>query len=403
MMQSQFGFAFLVREHITSIGRCLRRNGTWQRFPVVCASLMLLILTGCLPGDSIDRAVQVIDSGIADILARSDSWQSVLQRIANDLPQDISQTIRSDAQNLATRSIAQAGIEFRCNVDFLAQRAVEALRNLKARLLGQAPAVLPPAFCQVAPAAINLNDAPGRWSSVTFHGYNLDHSDRNGNPLRVLLLNSDGSSSPLAENRIGRTTHYQVTVNLGNMGSTLRRVSKLVMSWNNSTTSLPQVVVIPWTPARRPETVNMGRTSFMPPHTNGDRDFDTGDNDPTTVILRAEFRQEASSLDNRVFMRARESKGDHTMVEGWSRWSRAYSAPSGWRIVSFRPNAGSSHRANVTVHGQQTYSRPAGEVVNRFHVWVDRNGDEAGTWTRMEVEWRPIEVIIEQTIPDWLR
>ena len=59
-------------------------------------------------------------------------------------------------QSLANRSIASAGVEFRCNIDFFFERrAIEALKRLKAQLLKQNPPPLPPAFCQVDPPAID--------------------------------------------------------------------------------------------------------------------------------------------------------------------------------------------------------------------------------------------------------
>lgn len=372
-------------------------------FILSCCTFML---SSCDLPDSITQATRVIDQGITDILARSDSWQSVLQQVSEKLPADISQIIRTEAQNLATRSIAQVGVEFRCNTDFLGRRAIEALRHLKEVLLGTGipPSALPPAFCQVAPSSINLNDPPTSWSVVTFFGYDLDHLDSNNNLVGITLLNATGSIA-LNEDRIGRTTHYQLTINLGNMGNVhySNGITKIVATWKNSDSSLPQVVVVPWTPAQKVETFNMGATPMMPPRVGGDMDFDTGDGEPTEVDVIGQVRVSGNTLQSRVYMWAQEVESDYTTVEGMSEWQVAYSAPPGWQIISYRPNANSEHKSNVTVHGELVYPQPGGEVVNRFHVWIDRDDDEAGVWTRMEVEWRPIEVTIQQSVPNWLK
>lgn len=373
----------------------------------VACVLIAGLLAGCGVASAIDRATKVIDDGIASILARSDVWQRTLERIAQDLPGDVAEIVRTEAQNLATRTIAQAGTELMCVTDFYARRAIEALNSLKNLLLGRGdgPSKLPPAFCQVVPASVNLNDAPSSWATVTLHGYDLDHLDSLGNRFTVFMQNASGGNTPLAEAWIGRTTHYQVTLNLGSLGRTLHNsaIRKLVASWNNSTGSLPEVVIVPWAAARRTETATLGSTYYMPPRTGGDRDFDTDDDDPTSVELRGTLRQTGNNIDSQVYMYAREDKPDHTMVEGTSPWARAYTAPEGWTIVSFRPSAPSRHTGGVTEHGEQQYPRPAGEAIDHFSAYVDRDGDEAGTWTHVIAYWRIIEVTIEQTAPEWLR
>ena len=259
------------------------------------------LLAGCGVASAIDRATKVIDDGIASILARSDVWQRTLERIAQDLPGDISEIVRTEAQNLATRTIAQAGTELMCVTDFYARRAVEALNSLKNLLLGRGdgPSKLPPAFCQVVPASVNLNDAPSSWATVTLHGYDMDHADSLGNRFTVFMQNASGGNTPLSESWIGRTTHYQVTLNLGSLGRILHNdaIRKLVVSWNNSTGSLPEVVIVPWAPARRTETAVLGSTYYMPPRTGGDRDFDTDDDDPTSIELRASLSQNGNNID----------------------------------------------------------------------------------------------------------
>ncbi len=390
-------------------------NSAHRIRPIVLAAVVLsILLTGCdLTGglgkhmeSSVDKALEVIDNGIRDIERDSSSWQSVLQRVANQLPEDISETVRVDAQSLATRSIATAGTEFRCNVDFLASRAIESLRRLKAELLNQNPPPLPPAFCQVDPASIDLKVSPNRWSAVILYGYDLDHKDSADRPLQVLLLNSQGSTVPLPENRIGRTTHYQIVLNLGDMARQLyhNQVTKIVVSWNGKTEGYPQIVIIPWEAKRQTITVPVGSTGPYPPrHTGGDRDFDTGEDDPTDLVLRGEIWVTEQRIDNRTYMYAREVKSDYTTVEGWSSWGNAYTAPNGWRIIEVRPTVGSEHTAKVTVQGRLTYHRPAGEVVDYFEVWLDSDGNEAGTWTRVTTHWRPLNITIEEITPEWLR
>ncbi|MCA8958304.1 MAG: hypothetical protein KDC87_19660 [Planctomycetes bacterium] len=357
--------------------------------------------------DTVEKAVQLIDNGIKDVLADSSNWRTTLQRVADQLPKDVSEVIRTDAQNLATRSIAQAGTEFRCNVDFLAQRAAAALRRLKARLLKQNPPPLPPGFCHVVPSSIDLKVRPASWSNVTIHGYDLDHLDRRGKRIAFAMLDARGGRHAIPEERIGRTTHYQVTLNLGAMARELhtRGIRKIVTQFDGATGTLPEIVVTPWEPTTKPDSVTLAATDYMPPRVGkGDRDFKTKNDKHMSVDTRAEIRLVGGRvIESRVFLRCREERKDWTEVSGWSPWAKAYEAPGGWSIVEVRPRANSRHTANITSKGRHQYDRPAGEVVARFEVWGDHDGDEAGTWTHVRVSWRPMQVLLKATAPDWLR
>lgn len=379
-----------------------------RRLLAAILAALCLGLGGCGLGqvaDAVKQATDVIDNGIRDIGANSSAWQVILQRVAADLPKEVSETIRLDAQSLANRSIATAGIEFRCDADFLGARAIASLQALKTKLLGGTPLVTPPSFCQVDPASVDLNAAPARWSTLQLSGYDLDHPDAAGARFAVSMLTTDGRRLPLPESLVGRTTHYQVTVNIGGLGQTLhqQKVAKIVVSWDGKTAGLPEAVVIAWRPAR--QTLGqrvLGATSYMPPRTGGDRDFDTGSSEPTDLVVGGEMLVDGSSVKTRVSMYAREREPDHTKVEGTSPWSNAYTAPAGWRIVSANPTSPSTDRRAVTSHGVIKLDRPAGEVVEYFEVWVDRDGDEAGTYSRVTAHWRRVDIVIEQTTPSWL-
>lgn len=348
----------------------------------------------------------MIDKAVSDVLARADVWQATLEKLAQDLPQELAATIRNEAQNLATRTVAQAGTELMCSSDFYARRAVEALNSLKALLTnqGQGPSALPPAFCQTAPDHLNLNDDPTHWPTVTLHGYDLDHLDSQGKRFGVSLQNESGQNTPFPESRIGRTTHYQVTLNLGNMGPTLynNHIAKLIVTFNNAPGTLPEIIVVPWTAVQRTEHPVVGATRYTPPRTGGDGDFDTGSSDATKLIVTASMRLNGMNLESRTYMYARENGGDHTKVEGYSPWTVAYTPPSGWRVVSYRPNGSPRYERDVTTQGSIGIPCSGGEVVDHFTAWVDHGGDEAGTWTELYTYWRILEVTIEQIEPEWL-
>ena len=183
------------------------------------------------------------------------------------------------------------------------------------------------------------------------------------------------------------------------------RLSRLLSPGAIQPLDFPQVVVIPWTPRREPNLiVNPGRSpKYTPPRIRGDFDLDTDKGNPAAVHLVGEISVAEQQVLGRVYMYVRESDPDHTSVEGWSEWQTLYDAPAGWKITSVRPTAASVVDAQLTSHETPDYGSPAGEVVQNFHVWGDRDGNEAGTYTGVEVTWQNLNITLEEIAPVWLR
>lgn len=383
---------------------------------LVCASGLLLVGSGGCDlargvKGPLQEAVSVIDGGIRTIDENSAQWQTALREVSQGLPDELNASIRNEAATLAQRSIAAAGEEMRCNVDFLAQRARAALVELRQAILrGREPVPLPPMFCTVAPGQVEVGLEPARWPTVTFSGYDLDHVDAGGRMLQVVLVDEAGATTPVDESLINRNTHYRVTANLANPALRCRlldpRIRKLAVTFDGRRMGPKygqgEVAIVPWTPAERTVTANLGTTSHMPRHVRGDADFSTDDDEPMRVSMRAELEVGETSVRSRVYLRAVEPRPDHTTAEGWSGYGNAFQAPPGYRIVSVTPGGTSRHSASISEHGVHTFARPGGEPVSAFRVWGDRGGDEAGSWTRMEVDWRNVEVRLRETRPPHL-
>lgn len=383
-----------------------------QIFHVVSITLLILSLVGCGIESSTEKAVEAFNRAIRDIQNDSSQWRSVLQRLADELPEDISTVIRNDVQNLASRSIAEAGDQFSCRVDFLANRAIQSLERVKTKLLGGDPTPQTPMFCKLVPVSVDLNVDPATWRSITIHGYDMNQVDENGQLFGVVMLDSYGNVvGTIPESKIFRGTHYEVSFTVDvNMAKEFvsRQVAKLAMSWSGKNQvfleSQGQVGIVRWESKRityRDQPT--GSCPNQPPPTRGDKDFDTGDEDPTDVRLAGEMRisDNRQIILGRVYLWAQERHPDYTTVEGWSEWCPVYQADPFYQIINYVPNLRSVQDAVVTTHGDQHYARPHGEVVQEFVAWIDRDGDEAGDWTHVVAYWRPINVTVERLLPEW--
>lgn len=376
-----------------------------------CAALALAAaaLAACPDVDrgltAVEELEADIDRAISTISNDNTRWRSTLQQLAADVPAEVQSTVRVELQQLADRSVATAGTEIRCNVDFLAHRTIQGLGRIKALLHGGEPSPLPPEVCQASPAILDMNLDRSRRVDVSISGYDMDHTDAEGNRLRFVYVSDaqGGRTLPFPEARTGRTHHYLITLDAS--GTDFDRfvysnqVNKIRAEWGGGVEP-PEILVTRWEPqVRRDTAVPLGSFDFMPPHTRGDRDFDTDDDDPTAVRLAAETKLEGRRVLVRVYMRAHERRPDHTTVRGWSPWKVAYEAPAGWRIRSVGRLGRASTSFTATTHSKSTLRLPQGEIADRFEAWVDRRGDDAGVFTRTTVYLRPVEVVLEQERP----
>jgi hypothetical protein len=307
-------------------------------------------------------------------------------------------------------------------------------------LLKQPVDPVEPGFAQVVPETLDLSFEAKRRGHIVIYGYDMDSKDHNGHVPKFFLVAADGRRLPLEEKRVGRTTHYQITLDVS--GSDFEKklrandIRKIVCSWNGRNevlspkeysekqSDLSKILVTGRDPQRRVVRVPIGAISYTPRHTGGDADFCTKDGKPMHVRVIGQTRVNGNRIEARVFMWAEEHVPDHTTVEGWSRdvilryeernlgffkarvpvygegpWQTAYTAPKGWVIKSATPSGQTEHRDAIIGHGERDYNKAAGEVVSRFKVWGDRDGDEAGTWTRVEVHFNAVTVELEEVIP----
>jgi len=376
--------------------------------------LFILVLTnGCniIKGfqTSVDDATQIVDNGIADINQNGAMWADILQRVSRELPEDVAEVIRDEAQSLATRSIAHTGTEIKCSVDFLGRRAKQGLQRIKKMILFTSkPKPLPPALCLVAPPAIDLNTGPSSWDTVTIHGYDLDHRDSAGNLIGYSLEDENQfEAKHIPEPFIGRTTHYQITLNLRELADTLHnsKISKIVPRWEDKIdgTTSGEIVVKAWKPATDTKIVDLGKTTFVPPHVGGDRDFDTGGNDPMNGAVSGGIKVvDESFINGHIFMQAIEQKGDHTHAKG-NTTIRLWDSPRNWKIIRVAPQGQAGTQFSITRWGLHTYNQSPGLTVTRFNVYGDHDGDDAGGYTKVEVDWSTVSIDLEETQPSWIK
>ena len=363
---------------------------------IICIPVMI---SGCSIGDKIDKVTDTVSDVTGNTVAtlndaidaldqNSSSWQAVLQQTTQKLTADAQSTVRNEVSDLLNRSVAATGTELRCNLDFIGTRVRQALVRIRARLLHQSVPAAEPALCHVVPAAVDMALDSSRRNKLEFFGYDFDTT-----PIKVSLHSKSGTID--VSSKLDRLTHYHMTLNLGANGVPLSSSSdRLTLEWENRPIS-SVAVIQPATPVCQEKTEPYVRNtylSFTPPHTRGDREY--SGNGPE-VWATARWVKEDTRVNLHLWMKAKETRSDWTTAEG-ERIEPYYTAPSGWRIDSIEGNLESSAHYVDTDHNDDRQGGGPSGPVKEFKFRGDRDGNDAGIHTGVDVTFNPLVVKLVQ-------
>lgn len=363
---------------------------------IIVSSILVFFIVGCglkrtiqdTAQDLTNNTAAMLDDAIDEISHQSESWQATLQELSDKLTDEAQSTIRTEVQNLASRTIAAAGSEMRCNVDFLGARVIQALQRIKAELLKKPIPDRTPAICQVIPTAIDMNLTPNRRNKIDISGYDFDDQ-----PLKLFLITNDNQKVEVT-NAINRLSHYHMVLNLGSNGVLLNNnSSRLVLEYKDSPMS-SIAITQPVIPDCKEEEKSFAPDviTYMPPHTRGDREYNA--NGPN-VTARVNIYVEGNTIKARVYMSARETKSDWTTAEGSSVFN-IYTAPSNRRIIGIVSDKETSASYTDSGHSEDFFEKGSGELIQRFAFVGDTDGDEAGTRTRVKVTFNRVVVKLKE-------
>jgi hypothetical protein len=135
---------------------------------------------------------------------------------------------------------------------------------------------------------------------------------------------------------------------------------------------------------------------YHPPRTRGDSEF--GGNGPD-IIVRVSLFVENNKVKARIYMRAEETKNDHSTAEG-STTVTLYEPDPGHEILKIIGNTFSEEVYRDNDHAADVFTQPSDEPVYQFEVIGDTSGNDIGQQdgdTGVTVIFNDIEVELIQT------
>jgi len=190
-------------------------------------SFFLSFLTGCGASVGLDQpTLDALNSAIDTLQTAPEDWKNVLNEVSAKIGDRV-KDVAEEVHTLANDLVASTGVEFRCDADFLGNRAREALISIRDKFLHAFdPQKYPkssrppsPYWCHLNPPTIDLiSDGHGHLS--------LKHPESSGSIIQVTGFNFRSDDLPKIELqdpgqndvRVSKavatfSTRYQLSVN----------------------------------------------------------------------------------------------------------------------------------------------------------------------------------------------
>lgn len=378
-----------VRKALARLTRAgLTRIGATALCLVVC-----LPISACTP---VDRAETALNAALDRLEGNLLNYREVLEDLRKEvsgLPGKAAEIIRHEATDLAKSTIAAAGVELRCNVDFVGQRALEGLERIKALVNGENPPIRP-SFCSVTPSTVDLNLEPARRNKVAFSGYNFDA------PGVQLVVVNRGAEKVVADQFLTKSTRYEMVANLGgasdDQGIQLtEEAQRLELRWNGQAVS--QVGILQ--KAAPPPCEHKTRLSKATAHTVVPIHTGEGDKElfgKADVWINVSRVVTATTVDAIISMKVRQYDDDHSTAEITSAPIRLYDAPAGTKIVSVGGPEREPELHYRDTDWEDDLHGGGNGLVARYVVKAEGPGEDLNGFAQATVWFNPLGV---ETIP----
>jgi hypothetical protein len=392
-------------------------------FIIIC---LALLLSGCgitsqLAQTNVElrNAVNSFDRGINALSRESADWQVVLQELQENLVEDTQSTLRVEITNLMRTGLLGAGGEFRCDADFLRIRTERELRRIRNDLVQILNSIstnvnfplveeipVEPFICSAVPVAIDAGLDAERRAILDVYGY-----DMRSLPINAEVLDANGNRRNVTTS-LGIISDQHMVLDLTEGGAAIKEDDRrVVFRWNAEPQSVIRIFTASAGKPRcetRTEEVTLDNQTFIPPHREGDKDF-KGHGPCVKFTFNIVRDIERTSLYARLWMKAFECddsfskpKSDNTRAQGWATNVQILNLTEpGEQIIGHNMLDYTQHTYIDDDHEDDIFNFASSNYPFEQLTFVgDTDGNEAGTRTGVDVNFRTIKVTVESCQTD---
>jgi hypothetical protein len=341
-----------------------------------------------------EQAVLSLNDGINALQNESSDWRSVLKDLQNKIDSRVQDVLTYNIPYITNLASQRALSSALCVKESVKDEVVYFLQVMRAELItGKLPPLPQTKICGTSISTIDLNSPRNIRNQIIYTGYSIHTKDS----IHAVLVNGT-TRIDIPKNKLGFPDISNITISLTDYtDNELANYTHLQLMYNKDVISSIGIdKKLPEPPIIETTTTNQREIVWIPPHTNGNKDFD---GDGPRMISHVYLKHDGSKVYAQVYLYAQETKSDWTTATGTSNWVEIYSAKSGYRINKIKDP---TDYLNILRLNNQDYVDSSIEdyimetVVGRAILVGDTVGDEAGTRTKITLNLKSFDIEIQK-------
>ena len=341
-----------------------------------------------------EQAVISLNDAINTLQNQSTDWKPVLKDLESKIDRRVQDVLTYNIPYIVNLASQRALSSALCVKESVKDEVLYYLQVVRAELV---TGILPPLpqtkICATSQVTLDLNSPRNIRNQIVYTGYYIHTKDS----IKAYLVN-DTARIEIPKNKIGFPDISTITVSLTDYSdATLTSYTHLQLTYHKDVISSIGIdKKLPDPPIIETATTWQRDIIWIPPHTNGDRDFDASG---PRMVSHVYLKHDGTKVFAQIYLYAQETKSNWTTAAGTSQWVEIYSVKDGYRINKIKE---ATDYLNILRNNNIDYVDSSIDdyivetVVGRAIIVGDTTGDEAGTKTKINLNLKPFNIEIQK-------
>ncbi len=341
-----------------------------------------------------EQAVVALNDGINTLQNQSTDWKPVLKDLETKIDERVQNVLTYNIPYITNLASQRALSSVLCVKESVKDEVLYYLQVVRAELVtGILPSLPQTKICATSQVTLDLNSPRSIRNQIVYTGYYIHTKDS----IKAFLVN-DKERLAIPLSKIGYPDISTITVSLTDYSDdVLTKYTHLQLMYNKEVISSIGIdKKLPDPPVIQTATTNQREIIWIPPHTNGDKEFDG--NGPK-MISHVYLKHDGTRVFAQIYLYAQETRSDWTTAAGYSQWIEIYTVKEGSRINKILE---ATDYLNILRSNGIDYVDASIEdfvvetVVGRAIVVGDSPGLDAGISTKISLNLKPISIEIQK-------
>jgi hypothetical protein len=341
-----------------------------------------------------EQAVISLNDGINALQNQSTDWKPVLKDLETKIDKRVQDVLTYNIPYITNLASQRALSSVLCVKESVKDEVLYYLQVVRAELVtGVLPSLPHTKICSTSQITLDLNSPRSIRNQIIYTGYYIHSKDS----IKAFLVN-DKERLEIPKNKLGFPDISTITVSLTDYSDdVLSRYTHLQLTYNKdviSAIAIDKKLADP--PVIQTVTTNQREIIWIPPHTNGNNEFDGYG---PRMISHLYLKHDGTRVFAQIYLYAQQTTSDWTTAAGTSQWVEIYAVKEGFRInkiLEATDYLNLLRNNNIDYVDASTDDYIVETVVGRAIVVGDAEGPDAGIKTKINLNLKPISIEIQK-------